>query len=568
MTDPIVRLESAQLSVEPGGQGRTLVTVRNLGTIVEGFRLEVLGEGVSEWAEVTPAEVQVYPEQEATAVVVFSPPAGNTTRSGTFPFAVRAESVVDADTSSVAEGDLDIGRVFGLQSKITPVTSSGRWRGKHSLEITNWGNAPVRLKLAAMDPDGRLAFLIGPETLDLPLGVTGHAQLRVRTLKPFLRGAQVRLPFHVIAQPEQAPVSTGPPSLIPNPERATLDGAFVQRSILSKLTVAIAAVAVIAVAGLAAFTLTRGSAAEQAGLAQGPLQKPTLSAASNDATSVQLLWEPQPGVESYEITQLTATGDVTGAIPVNGALNVSEVKDLDPETQYCFQLTALRGDQKSQQSDKACATTAVAPAVPAPSSAEASVSADPTAAPPSSPAVEPSAAAQSGGADGQSTPGGAVVAAPDGQSGPPASTAVERRSVERRSVERRRIWGDEPTRRGSGLRSEPVHQRRVHLPSQRRAGARPGRGPASAVHREKRPSVGLADHRLSEVGTDQGPRPGGLLPRLCRSVCQPAGGSVQVPGPAGTGRHLPSRAAQPGRLIRYVCQGVGARPRPILPDHE
>ena len=73
----------------------------------------------------TPAEVQVYPEQEATAVVVFSPPAGNTTRSGSFPFAVRAESVVDPDVSAVAEGDLEIGRVFGLQTKITPVTSLG-----------------------------------------------------------------------------------------------------------------------------------------------------------------------------------------------------------------------------------------------------------------------------------------------------------------------------------------------------------------------------------------------------------------------------------------------------------
>ena len=76
MTDPIIRLETTQLSVEPGGQGRSLVTVRNLGNIVEGFRLEVLGEGVSEWGSVTPAEVQVYPEQEATAVVVFAPPAG------------------------------------------------------------------------------------------------------------------------------------------------------------------------------------------------------------------------------------------------------------------------------------------------------------------------------------------------------------------------------------------------------------------------------------------------------------------------------------------------------------
>src|SRR6188472_2300387 len=76
MTDPIVRLETVQLSVDPGGQGRTLVTVRNLVTIVEGFRLQILGEGDSEWSEVTPPQVYVYPEQELIAVVVFSAPAG------------------------------------------------------------------------------------------------------------------------------------------------------------------------------------------------------------------------------------------------------------------------------------------------------------------------------------------------------------------------------------------------------------------------------------------------------------------------------------------------------------
>ena len=124
MTDPIIRLEQTALTVEPGGQTTTVVTVRNLGSIVEGFRLDALGEDVAEWTSISPPEVQVYPEQEATAVVVFAPPQG--TRSGTFPFAVRAESVVDAEVSALAEGDLAIGRVFGLQSKITPVTSSGR----------------------------------------------------------------------------------------------------------------------------------------------------------------------------------------------------------------------------------------------------------------------------------------------------------------------------------------------------------------------------------------------------------------------------------------------------------
>jgi hypothetical protein len=421
MTDPIVRLETSALSVEPGGQGRTLVTVRNLGTIVEGFRLEVLGEGVGQWAEVSPPEVQVYPEQEATAVVVFSPPAGNTTRSGTFPFAVRAESVVDPAVSAVAEGDLEIGRVFGLQSKITPVTSTGRWRGKHFIEITNWGNAPVRLKLAAADPDEKLAFLIGPESMDLPLGVTGHAQVRVRTLAPFLRGSQVRVPFQVVAEPDPPEVPTGPPSMIPNPRRTTLDGAFVQRPILSKLTVTLATVLVLALGGLVAFLVTRDSTEGPAALAQGSPRTPALSAVSGGPSSVQLLWEPQPNIQSYRINQLTADGRTAGVVTVDGALTTFVVQPLEPDAEFCFQLQAVRGEQVSPLSETRCARTAVAP----PPSASAAGSASAGSAPASESAGASASAAVSGPAtaSGQAsvppTSGGqgAVVIPPGGGGG-------------------------------------------------------------------------------------------------------------------------------------------------------
>jgi hypothetical protein len=392
MTDPIVSLETTQLTVEPGGQGRTLVTVRNLGTIVEGFALQVLGEGVAEWAEVTPPEVQIYPDQEATAVVVFSPPAGTTTRSGTFPFAVRAESVVNPETSAVAEGDLEIGRVFGLQAKITPVTSSGRWRGKHFMEITNWGNAPVQLKLTAADPDQKLAFLIGPEVIDLPLGVTGHARLRVRTLSPFLRGAQVRLPFQVVGEPDPPEVPTGPPSMLPNPRRVAMDGAFVQRPILSKLTVTVAVLAVALVAGLIAFLVTRGPDQQVAGLEQGPPRTPELTAAAKDSTSIQLNWQSQPNIQTYRVNQLTPEGSTTGVTPVDGQLDAFVVEKLQPQTAYCFQLQAVRGDQVSGLSAQQCATTAAAPpasASPSPSAVASSAAVSPPASPPVSAPVAP-----------------------------------------------------------------------------------------------------------------------------------------------------------------------------------
>ena len=117
MTDPIVRLGNTQLSVEPGDEVRMLVTVRNLAPVAQSFRLDVLGVDAAEWSEITPPEVLVDPEQDATVVVTFSPPAGDRTRNGTYPFAVRAQSVVDADISALAEGDLVIGQVLGTPTQ-------------------------------------------------------------------------------------------------------------------------------------------------------------------------------------------------------------------------------------------------------------------------------------------------------------------------------------------------------------------------------------------------------------------------------------------------------------------
>ena len=47
MTDPVVRLDSDRVTVEPGGQAQVGVTISNLGRIVEGYTLDVVGEGPS-----------------------------------------------------------------------------------------------------------------------------------------------------------------------------------------------------------------------------------------------------------------------------------------------------------------------------------------------------------------------------------------------------------------------------------------------------------------------------------------------------------------------------------------
>ena len=115
MADPLITLDTERTSAQPGGQARVTVTVTNPGTVVEGYQLIVLGP-LAPWAEVVPPEVSVYPQQETTAAVVISQPTGTGVPSGVQPFGVIARSTVHADASAVAEGDIEIGEVFGLQT--------------------------------------------------------------------------------------------------------------------------------------------------------------------------------------------------------------------------------------------------------------------------------------------------------------------------------------------------------------------------------------------------------------------------------------------------------------------
>ena len=255
VADPVIRLDSDRVSVEPGGQAQVGVTILNPGSIVEGYRLDVVGEGPSSWAEVTPAEISVYPQAEAKAFVTFHPPGGNAAPGGTSPFGVRVRSTVDADASAVAEGDVEIGKVFGLQAKIVPVTSSGRWRGRHTLQLSNWGNAPAKLRVVASDPDEALGFYVRPDVVELPLGGTGIARVSVRTRKPFLRGNRVTAALPNVA--ERA--DTGPTPRLQcrtptRPGRWSM-GRSNQKPILSRAVVALLGLVLVAGLGLGAYAM-------------------------------------------------------------------------------------------------------------------------------------------------------------------------------------------------------------------------------------------------------------------------------------------------------------------------
>ncbi len=389
MADPLVRLDTQRASVQPGGQAQVVVTVTNPGTVVEGYQVLALGAGAP-WARVLPTELSVYPQQEATATVVFSPPSGSGAPGGTIAFGVLVRSTLDPRVSAVAEGELQVGEVHGLQAKLVPVTSAGRWRGRHVLQVSNSGNTAATLRFRASDPDAALGFYLQPEIVELPVGGRTSVRMTVRTRHPFLRGTPVRLPFQVVGEPLDA--AEAPPTATPygDPSRPVADGALSQKPILSKTFVSLATLLVLGIVGLVAYLLLHQTP-EDALADRGSPDKPALVATVAGPDTIALSWKAIDLVESYSLLSVDPpTGNISGQQVIPGSQNAFSATKLNPATEYCFQLAAVRGGLTGAASDKVCAKTGDAPASPSPSpspSAAASSSAPASSAPASPPAT-------------------------------------------------------------------------------------------------------------------------------------------------------------------------------------
>lgn len=368
MADPVLRLDTPRVSVEPGGQAQVVVTVTSSSSIVEGFALDVVGLEPSRWAEVVPPSVDVYPGSAATAVVVFSPPAGAAAPSGDFAFGIRARSTENPDVSAVVEGDLTLGKVSGLQAKIIPVTSTGRWRGRHVIQLSNWGNTGVQLQLVATDPDSALGFYLRPDLVDLPIGGTATVRMTVRTRRPFLRGTPVRLPFQVVGEPVNPAPGPRPASPYGDPSRAVVDAALNQKPILSKAFITATALVLVAVIAGGVYAFTRKPPAVGSLEELGPPGKPkNFVVVATGPENLKATWTPIPQLTEYRLLEV----DPETKVPqedskVDQSLGQKIIDARLPDTRYCFQLRGVRGTKMGPLSEVACARTPKLPPTPTP----------------------------------------------------------------------------------------------------------------------------------------------------------------------------------------------------------
>lgn len=197
-----VTIEPDDLTIDPGSQATTKVTVRNIGTRVEEFELIVQGPG-AEFATVIPATVSVYPDVEQRAVVRFAPPRGPQSPAGVSTFEVVGRSVVHADVRDVARGRLTITAFEDLQAVLKPDASRGRQPARHLVSVTNRGNTPMNSQVAFTDQDKVLTF--EPPNTAVTLQPGGTAEVPVLLNGPHRWfGRTERLPFAAVVTPAGA----------------------------------------------------------------------------------------------------------------------------------------------------------------------------------------------------------------------------------------------------------------------------------------------------------------------------------------------------------------------------
>ncbi|MFH1474284.1 MAG: hypothetical protein ABIG85_00315, partial [Chloroflexota bacterium] len=232
----LVTLSAKTIEVLPGAVATCTVTVKNTGTVVDQFTIDVLGDSAP-WAAAEPATLSLFPAAEETTTVFFRPPRAADTPTGELPFGVRARSREDPAGSAVEEGVLVVGAYQDAFAELVPRTSRGSRGATHELAVDNRGNSRLNATVTAGDQDQLLGFDVLPPGLVVDPGTAGFAKIRVKPRKRFWRGQPKTRAFKVAVQGEG-----GPPIL--------LDGSLLQEAVLPRWLIPVLLAAIVGLIAL------------------------------------------------------------------------------------------------------------------------------------------------------------------------------------------------------------------------------------------------------------------------------------------------------------------------------
>ncbi|THA73300.1 hydrolytic protein [Streptomyces sp. A0642] len=278
------------VTVSPGAEATTTLTVRNDGDIVEAYALDVVGDCAA-WATVEPARVSLYPGTSETVTVRLTPPRSHEVKAGEVPLGVRVLPTEHPESVAVPEATVVVEPFHELRAKLEPGRRRGWLGARFRTSVQNRGNTPVDVVFTGRQEGEELRLGFTPERRSLQPGESAEVGLRVRARKLIWFGAPATWPFEVVAvESEGADAEAAQPGR-PEP----LPGEFAQLPLLPKwLLIVLAALLALLVAW---FALVR------------PAVRSTAKEAGAKAAQEENRERPQGG---------SATGGATGGDPAGG----------------------------------------------------------------------------------------------------------------------------------------------------------------------------------------------------------------------------------------------------------
>lgn len=191
-------LTPSSVDVEPGASVSTELVVRNTGSVVDEFTIEVLGEARA-WTTVSASVVSLFPGGEGRVTLTMAPPRLSSQRAGDVDLAVKVTSKEDPSGSAVEEGIVTVLAFHAPGIELVPRTVTGSRRASAELAVDNRGNVALTAQVAATDPDAALRFTLEPAEVVVQPGAAGFALVKASAVKPFWRGADRSVPYTVTA---------------------------------------------------------------------------------------------------------------------------------------------------------------------------------------------------------------------------------------------------------------------------------------------------------------------------------------------------------------------------------
>ncbi len=176
------------------------LTVYNPSSIVENFRLEMLGNA-SSWATLCPDEVNLFPDTSAEVTLTFHPSADAPPEAGAVPFAVKATPQHEPFNCETEEGTVTVAALPRIAApKLLPANSRGRRRGRHELLIRKPARWLSRYRCLGADPDGYLRFAMRRPQSELAYKEARLVRLRVKAPRYLVTGSttSIALPLPLL----------------------------------------------------------------------------------------------------------------------------------------------------------------------------------------------------------------------------------------------------------------------------------------------------------------------------------------------------------------------------------